>query len=279
MITCVICLTLSSLTCINTQNTQKVILQSTDSNVTVQLLTQSARIISDRLKTYGLETFDIKVLADQQAIQVNLPENIVLSELEGLLTSKGEVGFYETYNRKEVADLIKHNNQLFDLLKSDPANNPNDSKIGCISPCDYEQTNRYIGLNKSAENYKFVWEMRSDESLNCLYALKINSSGTGLLIRSDVETIKISQDKNSQAFLINIKFKPNSAKKWANATMNNLNKPIIVMIDEKVFYTPIVKVPMENGLCEISGHLTSKDAGYFLAFVNNEILPASLSIK
>lgn len=76
-----------------------------------------------------------------------------------------------------------------------------------------------------------------------------------------------------------IQFKPNSVKNWANATTNNLNKPIIVMIDEKVFYTPIVKVPMENGLCEISGHLTSKDAGYFLALVNNEILPASLSIK
>jgi len=279
IITILISLTLTSTTQFCTKNTQKVILQSINSQVTEKLLTESAKIISDRLNSYGLESFDIKVLADHRQIIIQLPENIVLSELEGLLTYKGELAFYETFNRKEIADLLKDNNQLFDLLKSDPETSPNDSKIGCISPSGLDQTNDYIRSNRIAEYCKFVWGMKSDDSLYCLYALKINSSGNTLLAESDVETIKSTQDKSSQSFLIEIKFKPASKVIWKNATTNNLDKPIAIVIDDKVFYAPVVKVPMENGLCEISGNLTLKDVNYFLALVNNEKLPTGFSIK
>jgi hypothetical protein len=51
------------------------------------------------------------------------------------------------------------------------------------------------------------------------------------------------------------------------------------VIDDKVVYAPVVRVPIENGLCEISGKLTQKNVNYFLALVNNEKLPLIFNIK
>jgi len=54
---------------------------------------------------------------------------------------------------------------------------------------------------------------------------------------------------------------------------------IAIVIDDKVFYTPVVKTPMEKGLCEITGNFTQEEVNYFLALVNNELLPMELILK
>jgi len=51
------------------------------------------------------------------------------------------------------------------------------------------------------------------------------------------------------------------------------------VIDEKVFYAPVVKTPIESGLCQITGSLTQKDANYFLALLNTELLPVNFNLK
>lgn len=62
-------------------------------------------------------------------------------------------------------------------------------------------------------------------------------------------------------------------------TKNNLGKPIAIVIDDKVFFTPVVKTSMENGLCEITGNFTQKQVNYFLALVNYGRLPLNFSLK
>jgi preprotein translocase subunit SecD len=62
-------------------------------------------------------------------------------------------------------------------------------------------------------------------------------------------------------------------------TKKNINKPIAEVIDEKVYYTPVVKARIENGLCEISGNLTQKEANYFIALVRNGPLPMAFRLK
>ena len=279
IITSLICITLASATQKISESKKNVILQTTDTKVTSQLLTQSAKIISDRLKIYGLESFDVSIVADKGQIKVQLPDNLKVSEIEGLLTSKGELSFYETFNRKEIADLLKNNSHLFDLLKSDPKISPTNSKIGCVASENLDLINEYLRSNRLVENCKFFWGMKSEESLTCLHALKISNAGKPLLIRSDVETIKSSQEKNSQSFKIEIKLNPASSRVWADATKNNLDKPIAIVIDDKVFYDPVVRNTIESGLCEISGNLSQKEVDYFLALVNNEPLTVNFNLK
>ena len=88
--------------------------------------------------------------------------------------------------------------------------------------------------------------------------LKNGEVGKPLLVRSDVESIKSSVDKDSKTVITDIKFKPAAFTAWAEATKRNLNKLIAIAIDNKVFYTPVVKVVIVSGLCEVTGDFTSK---------------------
>jgi len=276
IITSLICITLVSAAQKTTESTKNVILQASDIKATSQLLKQSANVITDRLKSYGLET-TVSILSDKSQIKIQLPYNVNVSEIEGLLTTKGDLDFYETLTLTEINALLKNKNHQ-ELFKIDSNVSPSDAKLGCSTFENQEIVDTMENCLKSINllsDYKLLWGLQNSKSMSCLYALKINAP----LVRSDIETIKSSQDKNTQSFTIEIKFKPASAKKWAITTKNSLGKPIAIVIDDKVFYTPVVKTPMEKGLCEITGNFTQEEVNYFLALVNNELLQMELILK
>lgn len=263
-------ITLTSSSLMTSENNKTYILQA-GKDATVSLLKQSAKIISDRLKVYGLTSFDLNVTEDKRQIKIQLLDNLDFSEIEGLLSSKGELAFYETLTLSEIAD----------LLKSDSKFNPGDGRIGCSTFEDHNMVTKveeYLKTNNLLSSCKLFWSLKNSKSLTCLYALKISIEGKPLLIRSDVEIIKSSQNKDSNDYKLEIKFVPAVRKIWADATKNNINKPIAIVVDDKIFYTPIIRTAMEGGVCEITGDFTQKEVNYFLALVNNENLPLSLSL-
>jgi|WetSurMetagenome_2_1015567.scaffolds.fasta_scaffold112078_2 preprotein translocase subunit SecD len=259
-----ICLTLG----FSIQKTSKnVILHSTDSKVSIELLTQSAKIISNRLKTFDLET-TVSVISDKSQIKVQIPDDINVAEIEGLLTAKGDLGFYETITVKEIAD----------LSKKEFNTRPSEAILGCSSFENRQVVDSVENILRSVNllsDYKIVWGLKNSKSLTCLYAVRINPA----LTKTDIETIKSSKDSNSQSITVEIKFKPTSAKIWANTTKQNLDKPIAIVFDNRVFYTPVVKTTMESGMCEITGNFNQKEINYFLALVNNETLPVNLTLQ
>jgi len=109
LITAVFCTTLISATQTSSENVKNYLLQSTGNNVTSASLAQSADIISARLKAYGLNGVEVTTLTDKGQVSVQLPDNVELSEIEGLMTSRGELAFYETLNSNNFAELLKIN--------------------------------------------------------------------------------------------------------------------------------------------------------------------------
>lgn len=246
-------------------------IQATDNNATDQLLKQSAKIIGDRLMVYGLSSPDITVVSDQKQIKIAVPGDIQLEHLEGLLVSRGELAFYETLSIKGISDVIK----------SDMNFSPSDARVGCSTfedPAMITKVEDYLKSNNFPSNYRLFWGLKNDKSLTCLFALKTNDAGKPLLLRSDVETINSSQDKTSETYKISMKFSKPSISLWADATRKNLNRPIAVVVGNKVFYAPVVKTPIESGLCEITGTFTKDDVSYFMALVNNPPLPLSFEL-
>lgn len=273
-----ICIALYSLVPISAQNTKEFIIQASNTNVSSEALTQSAKVLKNRLITYGLKT-DVLVNNDKTQIVVKFPGDVNKSELVQLLTSKGYFGFYETMPLSEITESGKIVNPdlKLDLKTSSP-----DSRIGCSSSKDPKMAETILNYLKQinlAGNVKLLWSQTNSNSQTCLYVVKTDNGGNPALGKQDIETITSKKDKNTQSFNIEIKFKPESAKRWAALTKKNLNKPIAIVIDDIVFYTPVVKTTMENGLCEITGNLTEKEANYFLALANSGLLTTSLTIK
>ena len=269
---------LYSLAPISAQNTRDLLIQATDRNISSEILTESAKVMNNRLITYGIKT-KVHVIYDKAQIAIEIPININKSEFTQLLTTKGDLDFYETLTLSEMKEPLKNENQK---SLNDFQINSSDSRIGCAASKDpkmVETIQNYLKQNNLSGNTKLLWSQFNSNSQTCLYILKTDNAGNPPLVRSDIETISSSKDNNSQSFNIEVKFTPEAVKIWADLTKKNLNKPIAIVIDDKVYYTPVVKTAMESGLCEITGNLSEKEANFFLALVNNVNLPTDFTVK
>jgi preprotein translocase subunit SecD len=273
-------LMLTSATQKASDNHKIIILQASESKVSSQLLTQSATIIKERLKTCRLES-EVSIITDKGQIKVQISDKIMEPEIERLLTTRGELGFYETLTVKELAGKL-NDKDLHNQLKYDPNISSSDARLGCSSFENHsladsiENCLKAVNLNKE---YKLLWGLKNSKLLTCLYALKTGNGGTAILGRKDIEYVKSSMDKKSGQITIELKFKKEAAGTWATTTKNSLGKPVAIVLDDKVFYSPVVNTTMENGLCEITGNFTEKEVNYFLAIVNHDQLPADFKIR
>lgn len=262
----------------STKSIKSITLQSTGNNVTSASLKQSADIISVRLKLYGLNSFDVKVSADKGQIKIQLPDNTEVSEIEGLLTSRGELAFYETYTRNEISELLKPDNQLFKLLNDDQGNYAPDPRVGCTNTENRKKTDEYIRSSVPVKNCKLFWGVESEKTGYCLFALKTNEEGNPILVRSDIGSVKIARTRDSLDFKIQIKLIPAAISLFADATKNNLDKAIAVVIDDLVYSWPVVRNVIDSGEIEITGSFTEKQVNYFPALFNSEQLPLSFKL-
>jgi preprotein translocase subunit SecD len=278
IVSIVIAITLTSAVQKTTESAKSITLQATGNNVGSESLNRSADIISARLKLYGLSSFEVKVSADKGQVIIKFQDNTDISEIEGILTSKGDLAFYETYTQDEIAELLKPDNQLLKILNHDQELKPSDPRVGCSSAESRKKADEYIRSSVPVRNCKLVWGLESEKSGYCLFTLKTDDAGKPLLVRSDVESVKIVTSKDSQNSKIQIKLKPSSIIIFADATKKNLNKAIAIVIDDKVYSWPIVKSVIEGGEIEVTGSFTEKEANYFPVLFNSEPLPLSFKL-
>jgi SecD/SecF fusion protein len=278
IISIVISITLTSAVQKTSESTKSITLQAIGNNVGSVSLKQSADIISSRLKLFGLNSVEVNVSAEKGQVVILLPEKTDITAIEGLVTSKGELAFYETYTHNEIIDLLKPDNQLFNLLDSDKVKNASDPRVGCTNSENKKKTDEYLRSGVHVNNCKLFWGIESEKSGFCLFALKTNLEGNPLIVRSDVESVKIATGKDPQDQKIQIKLKPAAVSIFANATKNNLKKSIAIVIDDKVYSYPVVQNVIEGGEIEVTGSFSEKEVNYFPALFNSEKLTVSFKI-
>lgn len=262
----------------NKANTNNIILiQAIDSNVSPVSLSQSAKIISNRLKDFSSKKFDIKVISDKNQIQVTLNGSWDLKVTEGLLVQKGALAFYETYNHNSLSELLSGDHHLYSFFKSD---NTSDSsaEIGCTSINEIEKINDYLNTLGLNQKCKFVWSQYPENSNVCLYALKIINEKGALITGTDIKSVKFNQDKASKNNEIEIRLKESSVTLWADATKRNINHAIAIVLDNNVLSAPVVCSVISGGNSTITGNFSQVEAKYIAALGNNGELPNSFKI-
>jgi SecD/SecF fusion protein len=274
----IISFTLTSAVQQTSGNNKSVTLQAVENHIGQGSLQQSADIISSRLKNSGISSFEVKILAEKGQLKILLPDKTDIPEIEGLLTSKGELSFYETYTHDEITDLLKYDNQLFKMLNHDQEPKNSDPRLGCTGTENQKKTDDYIHSATTLKNCKLFWGFESEKSGYCLYALKTNTEGKPLLVRSEVESVKLMMSKDNKDVKIQIKLKQSAIGIFANATKNNLNKAIAIVIDDRVYSCPVVKSVIEGGEIEVTGNFSAKEMSYFPALFNSAQLPAGFKL-
>jgi preprotein translocase subunit SecD len=262
---------------INKSNTsQRILVQSTDSKISSAMLSKSAEIITNRLKIFSSEKFQLAMVPDKNQIQVLFADSWDMKTVEKLITQKGAIEFYETYSYKCLLELLKGDSSLLSLLH-DKALNDSYAKIGCTSFEKVSRVNESLNSVRLSQKCKFVWSNLFDDSDVCLYALKIEN-GNGVLLRgTDIESFKLGSTAGKKDE-IEIKFKKPAIKLWSELTKRNLNNSIAIVLDNKVIVAPTVRSEIDGGNCQITGDFNQTQLRTIAAIGGNEELPVSFNV-
>jgi preprotein translocase subunit SecD len=255
-----------------TKTENYLLLQSIEKNISPVLLSESAKIISNRLNDYYSEEFAIEIISEKNQIRVLLSDSSDLNTAERLVLQKGNLSFCETYNFNDLKELMGGNFQIFFLLNNNIGHQYG-SEIGCAPNKEVEEINDYLTTLSLDQNCKLVWSYFPDDSINCLYALRYDEEGTMLITGDEIESMSYGYDKVSDISFIEIRFKETASKLWSDLTERNINNVIAIVLDNAVISAPIVKSVINSGSCQITGNFTLDEARYLAAIGDNKELP------
>ncbi|MEI6061973.1 MAG: hypothetical protein WCR72_14820 [Bacteroidota bacterium] len=277
VLTLMICLLTATGFASNPSKPHTLFLQSTESKLSAVLLSQSAEIISARLKSFGVEKFDLKVLSGSSQIQLILENDADLQIIESLVTQRGKLTFSETYNSRELNELLNGDNTLLTLMNAEvpPANS---ARIGCTTADRMASVIEYLGSTGLKDKCSFAWSNLLTGSNFCLYALRTAAENQITLSGTDIESFEPKHSAAKNTDLLEFRFKKTAIPVWAAATKRNLNKSIAIVMDNAVMYAPMVFSEIEGGNCQISGDFTLSQLRYIAAIGGNGELPASFMV-
>lgn len=254
-----------------------IFLQSTDGKISAASLSQSADIISMRLKSFSSEKFDVKIISDKNQIQVILSDNQNIDVIEKLITQKGAIGFYEAYDYQGLIALLKGDSTLRKLLHNNvPINSsPN---LGCIPSSEMQNVTEYLKTTKLADKCRFAWGNLFDDSDICLYALKIGEESRIPLAGTDIQSFEAKYDTNRHQDYIDFRFKKPAIPVWADVTRRNVDKSIAMVLDNNVIFAPRVNDVIKGGNSTISGNFTQTQVHFIVAVESGGELPVGFRI-
>ena len=254
-----------------------ILIQASDNQITSTTLSESASIISARLKDFSTDKFEVTVIPDKNRIQVEGINDGDISYVENLITKKGRIEFFIAYNQDELSEILKGDRRLFLLLNTTEIKN-SDFRVGCTSMSKTEKVNQFIKSKESVKNCRFVWSNFSDSANVCLYALKTEQNKGPLLTGIDIESVTFNKEKKFNSWYTEFSFKKPAVKVWSDLTRVNINKSVAIGIDNHVICSPIIRSVIENGKCMITGNFTKTDVKLFAAFGSHGELPATFEV-
>ncbi|MFH0894396.1 MAG: hypothetical protein V2A54_08160 [Bacteroidota bacterium] len=252
-------------------------IRPTDENALVSDLDLSAKIISARLRDFSPDKFDLIVDKEKKEITVKLLGKQNQALVEELLTQKGKLAFYETWNRKELTELLKGDKQLFTLLTSKNTNDT-DAEMGCVAVKEMEKVKSYLEALNLKKKCLFAWTRSFEKESNCLYALKTELNPDGVIKGSDIDSVVYSLSKFNSMPEVLITMKKGAVGVWGELTKKNMERSIAIVLDGEVLSAPKVMSEIKGGRSSITGNFTRDEAKFIAAMGNNGILPLSFVI-
>ncbi len=272
---------------INNSNKDQVItLQSLSTSFPRELLSESSRIIAERLKCININNFTIEENIDQSQLIVTFDKKVDIQYLSEILPLQGKVNFFETYKREDVLKNLQKTIGLNCIQRID-------SLLG-ISNIDKKYFEAIIGqaevkdtstINSSLKsdivrsllptNIKFYWSNYLTESNKIeLYAI---SSANSEINETTLKDVRASKD--TKYIAISMTFKEDYWSAWENLTKKCMDKSIAFIVDNKVYSAPKVCSVISGGKIEITGNFSEKEANRLVAIIGCGRLPLDFQVK
>ena len=85
-------------------------------------------------------------------------------------------------------------------------------------------------------------------------------------------------DQRTGEAIVSFKFNTSGARKFAQATADNVGQPFAIVLDNKVISAPVIREPITGGQGQISGSFTVQSANDLAILMRAGALPAPLTV-
>jgi preprotein translocase subunit SecD len=99
-----------------------------------------------------------------------------------------------------------------------------------------------------------------------------------LVSGADLTDAQAGFDQRTNEPIVSFKFNTSGARKFAQATQENVGKPFAIVLDNQVISAPVIREPILGGSGQISGNFTVQSANDLAILLRAGALPAPLTI-
>ena len=205
-------------------------------------------------------------------ISINFKSSAIDSIVRDIITTKGNLSFYETKNYMNIYQVTE---ELLKMVSSDTVYIENtfspsiySSDIGIADVRDTIILNKLLNtseinhiLNKEKLRIKFAWGTRNPgTSLVSLYALDIGAKRQPAMYGNIISQVKAGRTQTGRPSIL-ISMEGLQAEKWERLTRRAAEEDfaIAIVIDGTVVMAPVVSQAIKGGKAEISGDLKERE--------------------
>lgn len=237
-------------------------------------------IIKDRFDNYGCAN-DIKYDATTKLYTLSLPEEADPTMAKKLLTTKGKVELWESWNFN-FKDIFTPTDSVFRYAMKTRDQNPtfivhvNDtSKVKDILETCRESRSDW------PKDLSFRWGANPIDKKGEMFELYLIHSviypQEPILSNSHIR--KAYSDEVSGNWSIQIQLNDIGAERFEKATGRNVGKMLPIVIDDEVYGAPVVNTAITGGRLEIAGGFTKAAAEEYALMFRFKSLPLKTILK
>ncbi|MBW8361478.1 MAG: protein translocase subunit SecD [Kaistella sp.] len=256
-------------------------------------------VIRTRIDKMGAVQPNVQRVPGTGRISVEMPGIKDIDRVKKMLQTSAKLQFWEVQQVPEVYPYFEQLNTMV-AAKGDSmgvAKNTNFTKIlqvdklrsngvANVKLSDTAAVNKIINskaaMDSRPSNLKytqFMWGYKSesgDEDNLVLYAVRGNINQKAP-VDGAVETANVSYDELGR-IVVDMQMDSDGAKDWKTMTAKNVNKPVAVTLDNRVYTAPNVVGEIPNGRTQISGNFSQEEAQDLVNVLGAGKLPAGAKI-
>jgi preprotein translocase subunit SecD len=141
---------------------------------------------------------------------------------------------------------------------------------------------RLVDTSNSAEEAVASGRVPPDDEL--LYETSRSGQKTPILVQkqvmvsgSDLTDAQATFDQRTGEPVVSFKFNTTGARRFAQVTQENVNRPFAIVLDKEVISAPVIREPILGGQGQISGNFTVESANDLAILLRAGALPAKLT--
>jgi preprotein translocase subunit SecD len=219
----------------------------------------------------------VRVQADRQHIQLSLSEQALQQEAVQAVTQSIEIirRRVDAMGTKEASITRQGTNRIVIEApgESDPARLKN--IIGQTAKLTFQMVDDTVSPEdlQAGRAPPGTVILPSEEKYETQLAVKRRVLVDGGMLTSATSSF----DQNGRPD-INFRFNAQGARRFAEATSNNVGKRFAIVLDNKIISAPTIQTPITGGQGEITGNFTLEEAGNLSLLLRSGALPAPLKV-